>query len=74
VNVNVKLFASLRNFGPERQVLELPAGTTIEEVVRMVGIPPTARLLRIVNGEHRPADEPLRDGDDVAFFPPIAGG
>lgn len=70
----MKLFASLRGFGPDRQELELPAGTTIEAVVRTVGIPPTIRLLRIVNGEHRPGDYLLRDGDELALFPPIAGG
>jgi molybdopterin converting factor small subunit len=74
VNVHVKLFASLRNFGPERQALELPAGATIGDVVRALEIPESVRLLRIVNGEHRPESEPLRDGDVLALFPPIAGG
>lgn len=72
--MNVKLFASLRGFGPDRQVLELPAGTTIEEVVRALEIPPTIRLLKIVNGEHRPPDYELHEGDELALFPPIAGG
>ena len=74
MNVTVKLFASLRQFGPDRQVLELPAQATIEDVVRTVGIPQSIRLLRIVNGEHRPVGEPLKDGDELALFPPIAGG
>ena len=74
MNVTVKLFASLRQFGPDRQVLEFPAQATIDDVVRTVGIPESIRLLRIVNGEHRPAGEPLKDGDELALFPPIAGG
>jgi molybdopterin converting factor small subunit len=74
VHVTVKLFASLRQFGPDRLVLELPPQTTIDDVVRTVGIPVSIRLLRIVNGEHRPADEPLKDGDELGLFPPIAGG
>jgi molybdopterin converting factor small subunit len=74
VNVTVKLFASLRQFGPDRQVLELPPRATIDDVVRTVGIPGSIRLLRIVNGVHRRADEPLKDGDELALFPPIAGG
>ena len=72
--VHVKLFASLRKFGPERQTLGFPGPTTIDEVVRVLGIPGTIKLLRIVNGEHRPAEELLRDGDELALFPPIAGG
>lgn len=74
MNVKVKLFASLRTFGPDEQVVELPDGTTIEDVVQILRIPGTIRLLRIVNGEHRPADHVLTDGDDLALFPPIAGG
>ena len=74
MHVHVKLFASLRNFGPERQTLELPAGATIGDVVRALGIPGTVKLLRIVNGEHRPENELLKDGDELALFPPIAGG
>ena len=74
MNVKVKLFASLRSFGPDEQVLALPENTTIEDVVHILRIPPTIRLLRIVNGEHRPVGHVLRDGDDLALFPPIAGG
>jgi molybdopterin converting factor small subunit len=74
MKVKVKLFASLRTFGPDEQVLELPGGTTIDDVIHILGIPGTIRLLRIVNGEHRPAEHVLKDGDELALFPPIAGG
>jgi molybdopterin synthase sulfur carrier subunit len=74
MKVKVKLFASLRTFGPDEQVLELPDHTTIDEVIRSFKFPGTIRLLRIVNGEHRPEDHVLRDGDELALFPPIAGG
>ncbi len=74
MKVRVKLFASLRQFGPDEQVAEFPEGTTISDVVRMLKVPSTIRLLRIVNGEHRPDDHVLKDGDDLALFPPIAGG
>jgi molybdopterin converting factor small subunit len=74
MNVTVRLFASLRKFGPDEQVAAFPEGTTIDDVVRAVKIPGTIRLLRIVNGEHRPADHVLKEGDELALFPPIAGG
>ena len=74
MKVKIKLFASLRTFGPDEQVLDLPDRTTIDDVVQLLRIPGTIRLLRIVNGEHRPADHHLQDGDDLALFPPIAGG
>jgi len=74
MKVKVKLFASLRTLGPDEQVIELPDETTIEDVVQLLKIPETIRLLKIVNGEHQPADHVLKDGDDLALFPPIAGG
>ncbi|HSB34080.1 MAG TPA: hypothetical protein VLG39_06465, partial [Nitrospirota bacterium] len=60
MKVKVKLFASLRTFGPDEQVLEVPARTTIDDVVHILRIPGTIRLLRIVNGEHRPANHLLQ--------------
>ena len=74
MNIKIKLFASLRQLGPDEQVAEFPDGTTIDDVVHAVKIPGTIRLLMIVNGEHRPADHVLKDGDELALFPPIAGG
>jgi molybdopterin synthase sulfur carrier subunit len=74
VNVKVKLFASLRQFGPDVQVIDLPEATTIDAVERTLNLPPAIKLLRIVNGEHRTAQHQLREGDDLALFPPIAGG
>jgi molybdopterin converting factor small subunit len=74
MNVTVRLFASLRQFGPDEQVSAFPEGTTIDDVIQTLHVPGTIRILRIVNGEHRPADHILKDGDELALFPPIAGG
>jgi molybdopterin synthase sulfur carrier subunit len=74
MNVTVRLFASLRQFGPDEQVSAFPEGTTIDDVIQTLHVPGTIRILRIVNGEHRPADHVLKDGDELALFPPIAGG
>lgn len=74
MKVKVKLFASLRTLGPDEQVLDLPAQTTIDDVVHILRIPETIRLLKIVNGEHRPANHVLKEDDELALFPPIAGG
>lgn len=73
MKVKIKLFASLRSFGPDEQVIELPDNATIDDAINTLDIPKTA-LLRIVNGEHRPPKHQLQDGDDLALFPPIAGG
>jgi molybdopterin converting factor small subunit len=73
MKVKVKLFASLRKFGPDEQVIELPENATIDDAIDSLNIPKTS-LLRILNGEHRPAKYILKDGDELALFPPLAGG
>jgi len=74
MKVKVKLFASLREYGPEEQIIDLPDNATIEGVISLLVLPEKIPLLRIVNGEHRPVKHPLKDGDELALFPPIAGG
>jgi len=74
MKVKIKLFATLRKFGPDEQEVELPDDATIEDAVRLLNLPEKMPLLKIVNGEHRPPKHPLKDGDELALFPPIAGG
>jgi molybdopterin converting factor small subunit len=74
MKVRVKLFATLRNFGPEEQEMELHANATIEDLIKLLKLPEKIPVLRIVNGEHRELKYPLKDGDEIALFPPIAGG
>jgi sulfur-carrier protein len=74
MTVKVKLFASLREFGPEEQVMEIPEHGTLEDVVGRLELPGKIPLLKVVNGEIRKIDHPLSEGDEVALFPPIGGG
>ncbi len=74
MRVKIKLFATLRNFGPEEQMVEVPENATLEEAIRGLNLPEKIPLLKIVNGEHRSLDYVLKEGDEVALFPPIAGG
>ncbi len=74
MTVRVKLFASLRDFGPEEQVMEIPDSGTLEDVVTRLKLPERIPLLKVVNGEIRKMDHRLREGDEIALFPPIGGG
>jgi molybdopterin converting factor small subunit len=74
MKVKIKLFASLRKFGPEEQEADLPENATVEDAINLLNLPAKFPLLKIVNGEHRPPKYPLKDGDELALFPPIAGG
>ncbi len=74
MKVKVKLFASLSQFGPEDQMMEVPENSTLEDVIGRLKLPEKIPLLKVVNGEIRKLDHPLEDGDEIALFPPIAGG
>lgn len=74
MKVTVKLFATLRNFGPAEQEMELAENSTLEDLIRMLKLPDKIPLLKIVNGEHRSMHYRLKEGDEIALFPPIAGG
>lgn len=74
MTVKVKLFASLRQYGPEEQMMAIRENSTLSDVVGRLGLPEKIPLLKVVNGEIRKIDHPLEDGDEIALFPPIAGG
>lgn len=74
MELEIKLFASLRKFNPELERIEVDDGITILELFDRVGIPPSEVAIVLVNGRHAKLDQPLHDGETVAAFPPIAGG
>ncbi|NOX19913.1 MAG: MoaD/ThiS family protein [Nitrospirae bacterium] len=74
MTITVKLFATLKQYGSEIQEITVPEGTTVADVIKMLKIPESVPLLRIVNAVHVKPDYKLKDGDTLALFPPIAGG
>jgi molybdopterin converting factor subunit 1 len=81
MRVRVRLFASLREAaGQERLELELPAGSTVEQAWRSLVArhpslePRSASLAAAVNRAYAGFEAALRDGDEVAFIPPVSGG
>ena len=79
MQVRVKLMASLRSRVPAAQAgraaPEVAAGTSIQGVLEVLGIPPGHVHLVMVNGEMEPdRTRQVVDGDELTVFPPIAGG
>lgn len=77
MTVHVRFFASLRErLGIEDTQISLPAGATVVDVWREVlgeaELP--ANTLVAINQDYAALDAPVRDGDEVAFFPPVTGG
>lgn len=60
----------------ERSWVEMPEGSTLGDVLKMIKCSPVkARLLKVsVNGEQAPLGKVLHDGDVVGFFSLVTGG
>ncbi|MBC7225123.1 MAG: MoaD/ThiS family protein [Anaerolineae bacterium] len=81
VQVVVRLFAAVREaLGQETLTLRLPAGSTVrharEEVERLApeARPLLQRCLPARNREFASLDDPVHEGDELAFLPPVGGG
>jgi molybdopterin converting factor subunit 1 len=81
MRVTVRLFARLREIaGAAELTRELSPGATIAAVWRQLAgeFPELAQYERAVssavNADYARMDHVLRDGDEVAFLPPVSGG
>lgn len=77
MTITVKFFASLRE-KLDRDSVTLNAGeaATAADAWRIAtddhDFPPNTLIA--INMEYASADQAIRDGDEVAFFPPVTGG
>ena len=82
MSIHVLYFASLKEaLGKSGESLDLPAGIATVGALRdwLVaegrGALATAKNLRCaVNQDMAGLDAPVREGDEIAFFPPVTGG
>jgi sulfur carrier protein ThiS len=79
MNVQLKLFATLRRYLPDGAVgnrcqVEAPKDTRVRDLLARFGVPEKESLVILVNGRDAPADCVLQEGDVVAVFPAMAGG
>jgi molybdopterin converting factor subunit 1 len=81
VTVELLYFGMLKDyFEAERDVFELPSGSSVEELLellrrRMEAELPVWRSLAVaVNREYALPSTVLHEGDEVALLPPVSGG
>ncbi len=76
MSIKVRFFASAREWsGKGEDIIEYKGIVTVSDVwVQCVQIPLPGNVLAAVNMEYARIDQPVQDGDEVAFFPPVTGG
>jgi molybdopterin synthase catalytic subunit len=81
LRVTVRLFARLRDItGAAELARDVDSGATIGSVWRQLASeypalgPYERSISSAVNADYARMDTPLRDGDEIAFLPPVSGG
>lgn len=83
MKITVKLFATLADYLPPgtkgNQVdMEFPEGTTVGDIIESMRLPPKLTHLVLVNGAFIAPEArqtaALAERDQLAIWPPIAGG
>ncbi len=76
MKITVKYFASLREqLGKAEELLTLKESMPIAEVWKNVsGDTKPENILMAINMEYVKSDAIVKDGDELAFFPPVTGG
>ena len=83
MKMELKLYASLMRYLPDDAVshaasLDIPEGMTPAQLIKDRQLPKEACFLVLLNGIYlTPAERetrPIKEGDTVAIWPPIAGG
>jgi molybdopterin synthase sulfur carrier subunit len=79
LRVHVKLFATLLRFSSGGYSgapfdMEVPGGSTLADVVRLLNIPAEEVKVTFVNGIIQSSDQIIQPDDEIGIFPPIGGG
>lgn len=78
IRVAVTLHAELGRHAPDARggklSLDLPAGSTVRDVLSHFGLPAKRRIIVGVNGQSAAEDTLLRDGDKLDFVTQMTGG
>ena len=88
IEITLKLFATLGDYLPRELdgrkrvynelAIAIPSSCNVQQVIERFGIPRGMAHLVLVNGVFVPRDartsRALRAGDELAIWPPIAGG
>jgi len=74
MDVEVRLFATLREGRFGKKSLELPEGIPVREVLDRLAIQSNEVSIVLINGKEGDIDRSLASGDVLSLFPAVGGG
>lgn len=77
MSIKVRYFASLKDrVGCAEQAIDSSGLSTVRSVWHVANPDETLpdNILAAVNMDYVDLDSPVKEGDEVAFFPPVTGG
>jgi len=72
--IEVRLFASLRQDREKTQFFEASGFESAAGLLAALGIGKADVAILLINGRHSKPEDPVKDGDIIALFPPVGGG
>lgn len=74
MQVNVKLFATLRDGRFKEEKTEIKDNGRVMDVIEKYDLPLEEVAICLVNGRDADNEHVLQNGDTVSLFPPVGGG
>jgi len=79
MEVKVRLYATLSGYNPEGQgnkpfKVKVPEGSTVDDLLEKLGVEKGKVKQVFIRHKARSLDYYLEEGEQVAIFPPVAGG
>lgn len=75
MEIRIKLMGMLKSKNPPGNVLEVPDGATIDDVLQKLEIDPTRVQVYTINGAlERNRSRVLAANDEFSALPPVGGG
>ncbi|WP_019228454.1 MoaD/ThiS family protein [Sedimentibacter sp. B4] len=74
MEVNVKLFATLRDGRFKEEKANINENTQVSDVISKYNIPKEEVKICLVNGRDADLNQTLKNGDTLSLFPPVGGG
>jgi len=74
MQLTVKLFAYFRDNRFKQQQMDFADGTTVEAIIRSLGVPLDEVGVTMINSRHCELQQVPAENDQLAIFPNIGGG